>query len=151
MLSQATCVVAFGGANASKKAQVIADATLKRTRRIFSKLKIPDFEILGSEQSFGKNAIAEDKFPREAVLWMSVKHQDKKAIQVWAKEIAAAGTGGTPGITAVVGGRPRPSPCLKLYSFLHPKSKMDALITVDGVEKSTLVDHILKNLSLSLK
>ena len=71
MLSQATCVVAFGGANASKKAQVIADATLKRTRRIFSKLKIPDFEktyvqILGSEQSFGKNAISEDKFPREA-------------------------------------------------------------------------------------
>ena len=80
-----------------------------------------------------------------------LKHQDKKAIQVWAKEIAAAGTGGTPGMTAVVGGRPRPSPCLKLYSFLHPKSKMDALITVDGVEKSTLVDHILKNLSLSLK
>merc|ERR1711970_1301033 len=102
--------------------------------------KIPDFEktyvqILGSEQSFGKNAITEDKFPREAVLWMSVKHQDKKAIQVWAKEIAAAGTGGTPGITAVVGGRPRPSPCLKLYSFLHPKSKMDAAITVDGVEE----------------
>ena len=71
MLSQATCVVAFGGGNASKKAQVIADATLKRTKRIFSKLKIPDFEktyvqILGSEQSFGKNAISEDKFPREA-------------------------------------------------------------------------------------
>jgi len=137
---KATCVVAFGGGNASKKAQVIADATLKRTRRIFSKLKIPDFEktyvqILGSEQSFGKNAITEDKFPREAVLWMSVKHQDKKAIQVWAKEIAAAGTGGTPGITAVVGGRPRPSPCLKLYSFLHPKSKMDASISVDGVEE----------------
>ena len=71
---------------------------------------------------------------------------------MWAKEIAAAGTGGTPGrlelvrfpnlhggtwlgwkqrlasvphrvlspgITAVVGGRPKPSPCLKLYSFLQ--------------------------------
>ena len=101
---------------------------------------ISDFEktyvqILGSEQSFGKNAMAEDKCPREAVLWMSVKHQDKKAIQIWAKEIAAAGTGGTPGITAVVGGRPRPSPCLKLYSFLHPKSQMDASVTLDGVEE----------------
>ena len=31
---------------------------------------------------------------REAVLWMSVKHQNKKAVEIWAKEIAAAGTGG---------------------------------------------------------
>jgi len=137
---KATCVVAFGGGNAAKKARVIADSTIKRTQRIFAKMGIPDFEktyvqILGSEQSFGKNAMSEDKCPREAVLWISVKHQDKKAIQIWAKEIAAAGTGGTPGITAVVGGRPRPSPCLKLYSFLHPKSQMDASVTLDGVEE----------------
>ena len=29
---------------------------------------------------------------------MAVKHKDKKAIQIWAKEIAAVGTGGTPGM-----------------------------------------------------
>ena len=39
---------------------------------------------------------------------------------------------GTPGITAIVGGRPKPSPCLKLYSFLYPKHKLDATITIDG-------------------
>ena len=27
-------------------------------------------------------------------MWMSVKHQNKKALEVWAKEIAACGTGG---------------------------------------------------------
>jgi len=138
---KATCVCNFGGGNAAKKARVIADATFKRTQHLFAKMGIPDFEkthvqILGSEQSFGKNAMSEDKFPREAVLWMAVKHQDRKAIQLWAKEIAAAGTGGTPGITAFVGGRPKPSPCLKLYSFLHPKSKMDATVTVNGVEET---------------
>ena len=69
---------------------------------------------------------------REAVLWMSVKHQNKKAVELWAKEIAAAGTGGTPGITAAVGGRPKPSPCLKLFSFLHPKDKVDASINIDN-------------------
>ena len=69
---------------------------------------------------------------REAVLWMSVKHQNKKAVELWAKEIAAAGTGGTPGITAAVGGRPKPSPCLKLFSFLHPKDKVDATINIDN-------------------
>ena len=39
---------------------------------------------------------------------------------------------GTPGITAAVGGRPKPSPCLKLFSFLHPKAELDATVTVDG-------------------
>ena len=62
---------------------------------------------------------------------MSVKHQNKKAVELWAKEIAAAGTGGTPGITAAVGGRPKPSPCLKLFSFLHPKDKVDASVNID--------------------
>ena len=28
---------------------------------------------------------------------MAVQHDDKKALALWAKEIAAAGTGGTPG------------------------------------------------------
>ena len=63
---------------------------------------------------------------------MSVKHQNKKALDIWAKEIAACGTGGTPGITAVVGGRPKASPCLKLFSFLYPKQKLDATITIEG-------------------
>ena len=63
---------------------------------------------------------------------MSVKHQNKKAVELWAKEIAAAGTGGTPGITAAVGGRPKPTPCLKLFSFLHPKDQVDASVIIDG-------------------
>merc|ERR1719419_1765610 len=138
---KATCVVNFGGRNSAKKAKVIADSTFKRSRTIFKKLGISDFEkthiqILGAEESYGKSAISEDQFPREAVLWMSVKHQDRKAIQIWAKEIAAAGTGGTPGITAVVGGRPKPSPCLKLYSFLQSKTSMPATVTVNGEQET---------------
>jgi len=138
---KATCVVSFVGGNAVKKAEVIADSVLQRTRRLFSNKGIPDFEkthiqVFGSESSFGAAAVPATQFPREAVLWMAVKHQDKRAIQMWAKEIAAAGTGGTPGITAVVGGRPKPSPCLKLYSFLQAKSSMPATVTVNG-EKET--------------
>ena len=33
---------------------------------------------------------------------MAVKHQDKKALQIWSKEIAACGTGGTPGINLIL-------------------------------------------------
>jgi hypothetical protein len=138
---KATCVVSFVGGNAVKKAEVIADSVLQRTRRLLANKGIPDFEkthlqVFGSESSFGAAAVPSTQFPREAVLWMAVKHQDKRAIQMWAKEIAAAGTGGTPGITAVVGGRPKPSPCLKLYSFLQAKSSMPATVTVNGEQET---------------
>jgi len=138
---KATCVVSFVGGNAVKKAEVIADSVLQRTRRLLASKGIADFEkthlqVFGSESSFGAAAIPATQFPREAVLWMAVKHQDKRAIQMWAKEIAAAGTGGTPGITAVVGGRPKPSPCLKLYSFLQAKSSMPATVTVNGEQET---------------
>ena len=43
---------------------------------------------------------------------------------------------GTPGITAAIGGRPKPSPCLKLFSFLYPKNDLNASICVNG-EKQT--------------
>jgi len=134
---KATAVANFGGGKAAKKARVMADSILARTRTVYKKMGIPDFEkthvqILGSEESLGGSAVAESLLPREAVLWMSVKHQNKKALDIWAKEIAACGTGGTPGITAVVGGRPKASPCLKLFSFLYPKQKLDATITIEG-------------------
>jgi len=134
---KATCVVNFTGRQSVEKTRIISASILKRTRRIFEKLKIPDFEevhvqTLGAEESFGEHAMSAENYPREAVLWMAVKHKDKKAIQIWAKEIAAVGTGGTPGITATLGGRPKPSPCLKLFSFLYPKSKLDAQIELDG-------------------
>jgi hypothetical protein len=31
----------------------------------------------------------------------------------------------------MVGGRPKPSPCLKLYSFLYPKNLLPAKISLD--------------------
>ena len=31
----------------------------------------------------------------------------------------------------MVGGRPKPSPCLKLFSFLYPKTRLPALVTLD--------------------
>ncbi|XP_023335725.1 uncharacterized protein LOC111706988 [Eurytemora carolleeae] len=133
---KATCVVNFTGRKSADKCHLMAESIFKRSRSIFKRLNIPDFEkvhvqVLGAEESFGESGISSDKYPREGVLWMAVKHQDKKALQIWSKEIAACGTGGTPGITVVVGGRPKPVPCLKLYSFLYPKSKMDAKIEMN--------------------
>jgi hypothetical protein len=36
-----------------------------------------------------------------------------------------------PGLCQMVGGRPKPSPCLKLFSFLYPKSILPAKIQLN--------------------
>ncbi len=69
-------------------------------------------------------------------MWMSLCHQDKKALDVWSREIASAGTGMAPGLCQLVGGRPKAVPCLKLFSFLYPKKDLPATITLeDKTEK----------------
>ena len=59
------------------------------------------------------------------MLWISVQHFDKKALELFSREIAAAGTGMAPGTTGAVGGRPRATPILKLHSFLVKKSEIE--------------------------
>ena len=65
---------------------------------------------------------------------MSVEAKDKKAIDIWAREIASSGTGMTPGLAGMVGGRPKATPLLKLFSFLYPKGDLDAKVVLDGEE-----------------
>ena len=47
------------------------------------------------------------------------------------------------GITAVVGGRPKPSPCLKLFSFLYPKSKMDATVQLQEGRTEVILSEVV--------
>ena len=44
---------------------------------------------------------------REVVLWLAVRHPQKVALELLAREIAPAGTGMAPGLTGMVGGRPK--------------------------------------------
>ena len=46
----------------------------------------------------------------ECVMRMSVRHKKREAIQFFGLEIATAGTSMAPGLMALGGGRPRPSP-----------------------------------------
>merc|ERR1712020_788168 len=47
------------------------------------------------------------------------------------RETASAGTGMAPGLCQLVGGRPKVSPCLKLFSFLFPKTSLPATIQLN--------------------
>ncbi|XP_036280004.1 uncharacterized protein LOC118711147 isoform X2 [Pipistrellus kuhlii] len=127
---RATAVCPIGGPKAIKKGRRTAESILKRTRLMFEKAGLEDYsevhvQILGSEETYGAQAKANlNGGPREVVLWLSVHHKEKKALEIFSREIAPAGTGMAPGLMGVVGGRPKVSPVLKPFFFLYPKKKV---------------------------
>lgn len=134
----AVCVVM--GTKAAAKGRKTAEAILKRVRGIYKLLGMEDFQrvhvqIIGAEDSFGKNKAVGDG-PRECTVWIAAHHSDKKALELLAREIAPAGTGMAPGLCGIVGGRPKVSPVLKLFSFLYPKDKFKASVHIGGTVES---------------
>ncbi|KAK3757537.1 hypothetical protein RRG08_032705 [Elysia crispata] len=136
---RSTAVIIIGGPKATEKAEKTANAIVTRCRRIFHQLNMEDFthvriEVLGGDRRPVQER--QDKSqpgPREVVMWLAVNHNDKKALEFFTREIAPAGTGMAPGICGGVGGRPKISPVLKLFSFLHPKDSFKIEVDVDGV------------------
>ncbi|KAM4564376.1 uncharacterized protein V3H82_013441 [Fundulus diaphanus] len=132
---RATAVCPVGGPRAAEKARRTADSIIKRTRRMFKQLGLKDFDsvniqVLGAEDTYGPNARCKDS--REAVIWMAVRHRQRKALEIFSREVAPAGTGMAPGLTGIVGGRPRVSPVLRPFFFLYPKSQLKVDVRVAG-------------------
>ncbi|CAG7722174.1 unnamed protein product [Allacma fusca] len=129
------------GPKAADKALKTAEAIVARCRGIYKHLKMADFtsvytHVLGTEQAYGEYARKAARDTREAVSWISVQHQDRNALEIFAREVASAGTGMAPGLTTIVGGRPKPSPVLKFFSYLQPKHELQITIkTSDGHEE----------------
>ena len=122
------------GINASKKAQVVADAIIKKTKRIFSDNGLEDYldtniSIIGTETTYGKNR--NDADPREVLLRIVATHKQKDALILLSREIAQASTGMTPGFVNMLGGRPSVSPSIRLFSFLLPKDQINTTVYIN--------------------
>jgi len=61
-----------------------------------------------------------------------VHHAEKRAVELFGREVAPAGTGMAPGLCGIVGGRPKASPVLRLSSFLYPKREVPIEVHVNG-------------------
>lgn len=132
-----TAVCPIAGRLARDKGRAVADAILKRSRTIFKKLGFEDYshtevQIHGAGEMFGDQARPSESSSREVVLWLAVRHSQKQALEFLAREIAPAGTGMAPGLCGMVGGRPKVSPVLRLYSFLWSKKDVNVDVFIDG-------------------
>lgn len=123
------------GFDAARKAQRTGEAILARTRELLAQRRWLPFtrthiEVLGSElANFGPHARAIDV--REAVLQVAVMHPQKEALELFAREIAPAGTSWSPGTTGA-GGRPSPAPAIRQFAFLVDKTRLAPTVTLEG-------------------
>ncbi|MDC5180858.1 DUF1446 domain-containing protein [Acinetobacter baumannii] len=125
----------IAGREAPRKAQVIADAILTKCERVLAMRSVPPFseksvEILGIESTYGDHAQTLNS--REVVVKIAVKHMFKEACMFFASEIAQASTGMAPALAGIVGGRPKASPVIKLFSFLIDKNQLNIEIDFEG-------------------
>ena len=133
--------VIIAGIKAAEKAQVSAEAIIKKTQRIFSENGWSNYidkkiSIIGTEVTYGDNARPTQ--PREVLLRIMATHEQKEALILLSREIAQASTGMTPGFTNMLGGRPSVSPSIRLFSFLISKEDVKATIDING--KQLLLD-----------
>ncbi len=130
-----TSALMIGGIEAAAKARKVAASTLARARRLLRERNLGDFaetsvEVLGAEDTYGPHARTTDT--REVVLKIGVRHADRAALDIFAREVAPAATGAAPGLTGFFGGRPKAMPVVRLYSFLVPKAEVAITLAMEG-------------------
>lgn len=129
-----TGFLTIAGEQAVAKAQRTGQALLTRMGRMLDARGLPPFsetriEVLGSEEMFGEHA---NTSAREVVLKISAKCASKDSLELFAREFAPAATSMAPGTLGLVGGRPSPTPVVRLFSFLWPKAAVAVDVDVGG-------------------
>ncbi len=119
------------GIDAAAKAQRTGEAIVARTRALLKQQGLPDYtaariELFGNEGLYGPNS--RHASAREVMVRVVVDHPDKKALELFAREIAPAGTSWSPGTTMPAGGRPSASPLVKPFSFLLDKQRVSVRV-----------------------
>ena len=132
----------LAGQDAEEKALVVSNAILTKVERVLALRSVPPFseksvEILGTESTYGAHRRIHGN--REVVVKIAVKHMFKEACMFFASEIAQASTGMAPALAGIVGGRPKPSPVIKLFSFLVDKDQLNIEVDLNGVRHSVQI------------
>jgi hypothetical protein len=125
----------FYGEDADRKARAYADAAVKRARAKLRGTNAPDFdevliEVIGDESHYG--AARRTNGSREVALKLAVKHRDPRAAGLMLREATGLGLATPPGLSGFAGGRPKPSPVVRLFSMLIAKEEVAVTIDTDG-------------------
>ena len=134
-----TGTMMIGGRQAAQRSKKVGESIIKRCQRLFAEQGLADFdrtdiEVLGTESNWGKQGRSSGN--REVILKLAAQHQDRKALELFGRECIAPATSMAQSITGFAGGRPQPSPLVRLFSCLVPKSLPQIEVQV-GSDRST--------------
>ena len=123
----------FYGEAADRKARLFAEGVLRRTRALLAQQGLADYadvlvELTGNEHHYGDFRAVDGA--REVQLKIAVRHTSKSAVGMLLRETIGAALSGPPGLTGFAGTRPRPSPVIRLYSFLTEKKAVNISVSI---------------------
>jgi hypothetical protein len=129
-------MMSFVGLQAAQKARVFAEAAFARTSRFLRQHNLAEFEetsveVIGDDSQYGAAAGASQS--REVVLKIAAKHEEMSGAGALLKEISGLGLATPAGLSIFAGSRAKPSPLVRLFSFLIPKTAIQIKLDVDGV------------------
>ncbi len=135
---RAGMLLGFTGVDADRKARAFADAAFERSRDILRQFNAADYsetsiEVIGVESQYGD--FSKIASAREVVLKIAAKHDDAMGAGLLLKEIAGMGLATPPGLSGFSFGRPKPTPVVRLFSYLT--AKQDVSITVELEAETT--------------
>jgi len=144
----------FYGFEADRKARRFAEVALERARARLASSDMPDYsetcvELIGDESHYGNCRKVQGS--REVMVKIAARHPDSNGLVILFREIIGMALGGPPGLTGFAGGRPKPSPVVRLFSFTHPKDDVEATVeTTEGEWKlqDTVQDQVFNPASI---
>lgn len=139
---RAVATMTIAGRDAAPKAHAVGKAILSRAARLMARDGHAPFaetliEVLGAGASYGDDPNESSAW--EVVLRIAVRHPEKAALGLFAREIYPSASSMAQGITGFAGGRPAPQPVIRLYSCLVDKSAVTAEIDLDGRRRTVPV------------
>lgn len=128
-------IVGFYGADAEDAARRFADGVTARTATALADagdapLGAVSIELLGAESHYG--AARRTAPAREVALKIAAKHPSKAGVTRFLRELSGFGLATPPGLTGFAATRPKPSPVVRLFSFLVAKTEIAAVIDLEG-------------------
>ena len=131
----------FAGAGAGGKARRMATALLARTERLLADaghlaLAETSVEVVGTGDVMGRPA---DDTATEVVVKIGVRHDEKVALEIFAREFASFALVAQ-GMTGVYAGRPRVAPAIAVHNVLVDKGLVCAQVLLGDDEQDLPVD-----------
>jgi hypothetical protein len=135
---KAVATVSIVGPEAAAKARRTGEALIARAQLAFSEQGLPDFtathiEALGAEASYGSGS--RTLASREVLLRLVVVHSDRKALDIFARELGSVGISFAPGTTGIYSGRPKPTPQIRLFTLFIDKGMLSRPTVSLGAER----------------